>query len=285
MSTIPSGRLGAVGDQWIVALRAVQTLIPAAKLYQGPSHAESKRAASASGYLHFIVSAGLGLISADTEVPNYSASILAGNDDIRDRLSDGDNADAWWRWLQRNSPFAQSLETVLAVTAGPCLIALPQAYLSMLRDDLLSLPSESLERIRIFSGSQAPAALKHLQMPYDDRLDGVDSPYKGTRSNFAPRAVRHFASHILPGRETDGAGMHIAAVNAALAQWRPPTRTVGQRKTDSELREILNANWDATGGRSTRMLRLFRDELGFACEQSRFARLVRDIRAERAKTV
>lgn len=278
---IRSSAIEVVGSSWVAALSAVEDLTRAAKLYQGGSHAESRRAAQDSGYPHFIVSAGLGLIAADAEVPHYAASVLAGDDDILGKLADGTNANTWWRWLQDRSPFARSLKTIILATHGPCLIALPQAYLEMIREELLALPEQLLDRVRLFSGSRAPAALAHLQMPYDDRLDGPQSPYKGTRSNFAPRALRHFATRILPGNEGQTAGQHAEAVEAALANWSRPVRTSGARKTDAELRAILATHWEAMGGRSTRMLRLLRDELGIACEQGRFAGLVRGMREER----
>ena len=44
----------------------------------------------------------------------------------------------------------------------------------------------------------------------------------------------------------------------------------------------MREHWDAVGGSSSRLLRLFRDDLNIACEQGRFAALARVIRAERA---
>lgn len=283
-SSLSAGVTRVVGRQWIAALNNPAGRIRAANLYQGGSHAESRRAANDASCPHFIVSAGLGLISADTEVPNYAASVLSGGDNILAKLRDGASSGDWWQWLQQHSPFAKPLETVISMAEGPCLIALPQAYLVMIEAELLALPEGLLERVRLFSGARAPETLAHLQMPYDDRLDGGDSPYKGTRSNFAPRALRHFVNAILRGRETDSAAHHAMAVEAALADWTRPSRTLGKRKTDAELRAILKANWAAMGGRSTRMLRLLRDDLGIACEQGRFAGLVRDLRAEQGST-
>ena len=283
ISSHAPGVIDAVGSQWITALNATSRRVCAADLYQGGSHAESRRAAKVADYPHYIVSAGLGLISAKADVPNYKASVLAGEDDVLAVLSDGTDAGTWWRWLQSRSPFALSLASVIAASDGPCLIALPQAYLAMVKSEILSLPSPLLQRVRIFSGSPAPAVLADLQMPYDERLDGAKSPYKGTRSNFAARAVRHFANSVLPGHEAAGAKDHASAVKAAMAGWPHPVRTVGKRKTDAELREILTTHWDVMDGRSTRMLRMLRDDLGIACEQGRFAGLVRSLRAEREK--
>lgn len=283
VSCLDAGEIGTVGDQWLAVLSSASKLVSASSLYQGGSHAESRHAARDAGYSHYIISAGLGLIAADAKVPNYQASILAGEDDVLARISDGTDAAAWWRWLQVRSPFSRSLASVIAASDGPCLIALPQAYLAMIQSEILSLPPPLLQRVRLFSGSPAPVALADLQMPYDERLDGAKSPHKGTRSNFAARAVRHFANSVLPGHETAGARDHASAVEAAIDGWPRPVRTVGQRKTDAELREILTTHWDVMDGRSTRMLRMLRDDLGIACEQGRFAGLVRSLRTEREK--
>lgn len=283
VSSLAPGMIEAVGNQWITALNAALQRVCAADLYQGGSHAVSRRAAKDAGYPHYIVSAGLGLVSATAEVPNYKASVLAGEDDVLAMLSDGTDDGAWWHWLQSRSPFARPLASVIAASDGPCLIALPQAYLAMIQSEILSLPPPLQQRVRLFSGSPAPAALAKLQMPYDERLDGAKSPYKGTRSNFAARAVRHFTNSVLPGHEAAEARDHASAVEAAIAGWPRPVRTVGKRKTDAELREILTMHWDVMGGRSTRMLRLLRDDLGIACEQGRFAGLVRSLRTEREK--
>lgn len=169
----------------------------------------------------------------------------------------------------------------MRISDGVCLIALPRPYLDMVRHELLALAPEALARVRLFSGTRLGQPFADVQMPYGDRLDGPDSPYRGTRSNFAQRALRHFVEHILPGREQMSAPEHAAAVEAALASWRSPKRSTGLRKSDAELRELLNLHWDAVGGRSTRMLRVLRDELGIACEQRRFAGLVRAVREER----
>ena len=280
MSALAPGSIDEVGCRWVAALSAAEPVVPAAKIYQGGSHAEGRRAVSESNYHHLIVSAGLGLVSAESRIPNYSATVLPGEDDVLAKLNGGEDAGIWWHWIQDRSPFARSLEVAMKATEGLCLIALPHAYLMMVAPDIQSLPSVLLTRVRLFSGSKAPNRLSHLQMPYDDRLDGVDSSHRGTRANFAARAMRHFVANILPTQTTQSAPQHATAVIAALSTWRSPAPTRGQRKTDAELREILRTNWEAVGGRSTLMLRLLRDELGVACEQRRFASLFRDLRTE-----
>lgn len=281
ISAFASGPIDQVGSLWVAALNAAEVMVPAAKLYQGGSHAQSLCAVAVSNYHHLIVSAGLGLVSGDSRIPSYAASVLPGEDDVLAKLNGGEDAARWWRWIQTRSPFARSLETAMKAVEGPCLIALPHAYMTMVATEILNLPRALLERVRLFSGSKAPTPLTLLQMPYDERLDGADSPYRGTRANYAARAMRHFVVSILPTREAQSAAQHAAAVNLALSTWRSSECSLGTRKTDAELREVLKENWELVDGRSTQMLRLLRDGLGIACEQRRFANLFRDLRSER----
>src|SRR3546814_1067715 len=79
--------------------------------------------------------------------------------------------------------------------SGPLLVALSEAYIEMLAPELIALPSDDLARVRIFTASPAarmPDALRPLRMPYDNRLDGPDSPCPGTLNDFASRALAHF---------------------------------------------------------------------------------------------
>jgi hypothetical protein len=117
-------------------------------------------------------------------------------------------------------------------------------------------------------------------MPYDDRLDGPASPIKGTRSDFAGRALRHFSDFILPGAEGGAPDHHSRAVRKAMEEWPFPSMVERRRLTDEEILSLLNEHWEAARGSTSALLRLFRDQLNVACEQGRFAALARQVRAE-----
>jgi hypothetical protein len=124
--------------------------------------------------------------------------------------------------------------------------------------------------------------LRPYVMPYDDRLDGPDSPVRGTRGDFAGRALHHFAEYIVRDGDNQSAGEHGAAVSAALSGWRMAARFDRQRLEDSEVLALIRDHWDAERGSTARLLRRLRDDLGVACEQGRFADLARRVRAEKA---
>lgn len=70
------------------------------------------------------------------------------------------------------------------------------------------------------------------------------------------------------------------AVSASLERHRQRQRSVGQRMTDEEIRQVLMTQWARYSGRSTKLLRHLRDEAGISCEQRRFSRLWQELAAQ-----
>ena len=58
-----------------------------------------------------------------------------------------------------------------------------------------------------------------------------------------------------------------------LARGHTTQRLIRERHTDEQLSALITEHWNEAGRSASRMLRYFRDELGIACEQARFARL------------
>jgi len=164
------------------------------------------------------------------------------------------------------------------------LLALPSLYLGMIKEELLELPEDVLGRFRFFGlgiGVRIDRRLESLVMPYDGRLEDPASLFRGTRSDFAPRALRHFAEVVLPEDPRGSAVQHRDAVTNALALWREPRALSRRRIGDEQVKELIRKYWTDVSGRSSRMLRLLRDELSVACEQGRFRALFRVVRQER----
>lgn len=277
---LSSGSIEAVGRDWLTRLAPLSRR-PASELYCGRSVRDGKRAARALDADLLFASAGLGWVRADQDVPSYGMTVVAGDDNVLSRVNEPAGASDWWRWLGNYSPFAVKFNEAITATDGLILVALPRTYLAMVEADLLALPPDHLNRLRIIQ--RQGAVLERLRpwtQPYDDRLEGGEG-HAGTRSDFAARAACHFVEQVLPGHELEDAGAHALAVGAALSAWVSAPMRRGERRTDLELRDIVAMHWDETGGRTTRLLRLLRDDLGIACEQGRFARLVAAMRVER----
>src|SRR3546814_14197934 len=96
-------------------------------------------------------------------------------------------------------------------------------------------------------------------MPYDDRLDGCDSPLPGTRSDFASRAAHHFVEAVVLDTPKAGAEARAKRVVTLLTNWRAPSLTSTPRRSDAELLALISHHWEETDGRAARWLQLGRE--------------------------
>ncbi|RYG88835.1 MAG: hypothetical protein EON59_03160 [Alphaproteobacteria bacterium] len=276
---LPTGTTRAVASAWATRISAAAVTSRADDLYGGRAFSEARRAARESGGELAIVSAGLGLIDGHASVPAYS--LTTAPKDVDNVLSKtAEMATDWWDALERLSPFqSQALET----EEGLILAALPASYLAMVADAWAQWPAERLARLRLFSKERPdilPTALRDAWMPYDDRLDAVAVDLQGTQTDFAQRAVRHFVTEIGGSASAKQDHDEVRAALEGLAARVVPVRI---RSTDAEIVATIEAHWEDVNGRSNAMLRRLRDDLGLACEQSRFKGLFRTVADRRGR--
>jgi hypothetical protein len=286
VSSLPQAGVADLASVWGRCLAAASDRFPASEIYGGRGFQEAAAAAELLDARLMVVSAGLGLIFASERVPAYACTVLIdAADSVGARTLGGFDIRGWWKVLTDVSPFSRSLGEIAAQQDGLICAALSDAYIDMIADDLVNLPDAIRSRLRLFTRApldRVAAPLRCFVMPYDDRLDGPDSSIRGTRSDFAGRALRHFAGLIGPEATYASASDHAEAVAAAMAGWRMPPRVDRIRHDDAALLDLIRTHWDAENGSSSRLLRRFRDQLGIACEQGRFAALARQVRGERS---
>lgn len=286
VSALPQAPIDDLAVDWVRRLAAADDMFPARAIYGGRSFREAALAADLLDARLMVVSAGLGLISADARVPPYSCTVLVNTpDSVASRVTGGYSITAWWQALGAVSPFSQSLQKAVSETDGLICAALSDTYIEMIADDLCALPAAMLARVRLFTRApldRVAPSLRPFVMPYDDRLDGPDSLVRGTRGDFAGRALHHFAEYVLVEGDGRPADDHGAAVGAALAGWRMAARFDRQRLDDDAVLHLIREHWDDERGSTARLLRRLRDDLGVACEQGRLADLARQVREERA---
>lgn len=249
----------------------------AVNLYLGRGFADVTSAAKAADADLFIVSAGLGLVSATSQAPSYNLTVTPTAADCVLRKTSGD-ARAWWAEIQNALHPAPSF-----AGEGLILAALSRPYLDMVADAWACWPKERLARLRLFS-KESPVgfgeAFGRAWMPYDDRLDRFGGGrYAGTQGDFAQRALRHFVEVI--GVDQKDACAHSNAVLTSLNGLTVAERPSRERHDDERLKMIIHRDWTVVGGRSGAMLRHLRDSLGVACEQSRFKMLFHAVARER----
>lgn len=271
--------LGEVVHGWRAALRSQSVALPAKTLYVGRSMSEAKSVARQLGAALFVVSAGIGLVGADQEVPGYDLSAAGASSGLTPVLARyGASVSDWWGALTDG----RGLHWLLGHAKGAVvLLALPAEYLRLVSGELKRLQPEESSRLRVFTSEVGRRMLAPLAavpvMPYDDRLESIPG-YSGTRPDFPQRALRHFTERI--GGHTLPAGVAMREVQLALSSCN--RRSVPQRTRlgDDEITDLIRRGWVACGGNSSRLLRYLRDDQQVACEQGRFAELRRRVHRE-----
>jgi hypothetical protein len=276
--SLDRGSASAVAAAWGQRLRSAPATIKAGDLYGGRGFVEAKLAASHLGAPLSIVSAGLGLVDATTDVPSYCLT-TAPRDRANILSKTGGPSSEWWAQLQNASPYwSRSTES----ETGLMLAALSAGYVAMVSEEWSRWPADRLARLRLFTKekpSGAAEALLASWMPYDDRLDAAGGDLAGTDGDFAQRALRHFAA-TLGG--SSSAAEDRASVARSLEGLSVRTRPRRPRLSDEAVMGLIHEHWTAVDGRSGAMLRHLRRSLGFGCEQGRFKVLFHSAAAQRA---
>lgn len=177
------------------------------------------------------------------------------------------DADEWWRAI-RKGPFSAPPEDDLA--ERPLVLAcVSMTYAPFFACELERVP---IENLRIFGAGierKMPPRLRPAILPYDERLEGR---MPGTRSDFAQRAMLHYASTI--GIASRGLEDDRAFVERTMSDLPPPRELgPGRRLDDDAIRALIVDLLPTIGRRRTAMLQYLRKERGIACEQARFATL------------
>jgi hypothetical protein len=272
--------LGSTVGCWRVALAAQSMRMPAHALYAGRSFSEAKLAASRIDGCLYVVSAGLGVVAANDQVPHYDLTAAGSGGGLNAALAiHAAQPSDWWNVLCAGLGLAQ----LIRENAGSLvLMALPSTYMRMVAADLARCSTRDLQRVRLFTSlvgrSALPVAVADSAMPYDERLESLPA-YAGTRADFPQRALRHFVERLEGHRLAMPEARQAVDKALSTCALRQLARRV--RMDDEEIRNLICAHWTVCEGHSSRLLRYIRDEAHVACEQGRFARLWREVRDER----
>lgn len=186
----------------------------------------------------------------------------------------------WWRTLQDSIGCSRPVRRLVLRTAPDTLcVALPSTYLAMVTPELEGLPTSLLQHLRLFVTDRGTLtdALRDVAMPYDSRLDGSRSAYSGTRATFATRAAFHFITEIFAQDPKGTPTEHAQQVLAACSKWRRKKIATGESRSDQQIRTLIERLLREGLSTPTAQLRALRTIKRVACEQSRFARLFREV--------
>jgi hypothetical protein len=268
----PAARASA----WIDQLEGSrEPTLPARDLYAGEHwqvvrDLEQTAAVAGLGATLWVCSAGYGLVPAGAFLRPYSATFTTGHLD-----SVGDNSresSSWWRalaaWPGPEPTAPRTLEDLARREPNAVLLlALSSVYLAACAEDVQRAAAElaSPEHLTIISAGTDPRGpLERHLVPADARLQ---SALGGTRQSLNVRILARLLHEPTPLTHTEISGTLEGWLKAAP----PLVKHERLPRTDAQvagfIRRRLVAEPDAT---ASRLLREFRD-LGFACEQHRFA--------------
>ncbi len=287
---LTAGSLQEVAKQWSECIHFASDRAKPDDLYCGRAYREGRLAADLIGAELAILSAGHGIVREYQEIAAYGLTVAPGKaDSIQCKIPDEEWSSAkWWRALGDYAAASISLSEFFGQSAADLvLVALSENYAKLLSSELAGLDEQFARKMRVFGAGLAkhlPANIEPRLMPYDARLNGPQSPIKGTMTDFPTRALHHFANALheglLRGRSS---AEDRCQVDEMLKGWTAPAIPVRKKMSDQEVISFVLDNWEKTEGRSGASLRLLRDS-GNACEQSRFKDLFKLAAADRAKS-
>ena len=155
--------------------------------------------------------------------------------------------------------------------------------------------SYTKEKIRIFSSEEGirksvPENMKNNCFEYDERLNSCEG-FSGTRSDFPHRSLAHFSikiyKEISPKKSTQQLKTDVAKLMSLLEK---PTLVGSKengkrvRKSNEEIKRWIEKNWQDSEGRCSVLLPRYRKTEGFACEQSRFSKLWRQVKEKKRQS-
>jgi len=275
VENIQNGSFDDVAAQWQFLLDKSLPEHPATKTYCGRSFREAERCSDLLNAKLYVVSAGLGVINASSRIPWYN--ITTGVDtpaSIWSKISGAYLPSEWWKIITKKNPYGSSLlNTLEKYPGGLILFALSSPYIALLKSELEELPSHYHPRLRFLGKNTCKTLPINLQanwMPYDDRLEVVGNGYSGTQSDFAQRALKHFVYEVLPLDPTGDAQVHQSITLDFLSHIGKSVKMKGIKKSDDEIVALIQQHWNNGAIGPSQVLRIFRSNLGVACEQSRF---------------
>lgn len=245
-------------------------------LYCGRAYKEARQASELLETELAVISAGHGLVRQGQFIAPYGLTATSGKEDsVGSKITGaGWSAPEWWQALGDNTSAQTNIsELFRQVSADLILLSLSVGYARLLHRELSNLDEQTAQRLRIFGmGLEAhlPASVLNGLMPYDARLNGPDSPLRGTMSDFSSRALHHYAinheSNLIGGETASEDRFALAEM---MCDWTMQSTPRRRRMTDDEVVGFVLENWAKTKGRSGVSHKLLRAS-GNACEQSRF---------------
>jgi hypothetical protein len=225
----------------------------------------------------WVISAGLGLLSADEAISNYSATFVSNDPDTV--APDAVGKSEWWDllvgWRRESKGIGSITDLAVANPKSILIVAVSSSYFSVIKDDLVSARSTlvSPDQLMVISaGSRPVTALGNSLLPIDARFENLVG---GARSTLNARMLRHIVEENKSGiirvpQITD----YLNALATRLGKLRTfDRRSLGDKEVAAFIRKQSGL---VPRSSASALLRILRDQ-GMACEQKRFRRIYKTI--------
>jgi len=291
LGAYPTG-IEARSAQWLKRIGRPETdTVTAHDLYMGEHWSVVKGLHEAAGQGGcdieiWVVSAGYGLVPAESLLEPYSATFSPGSRDsvVQGVLGEQRNeANRYW-WEQLTRPRASRETETRSLTqlarkdpSVPIVVALSKTYAQAVREDLnaASLAMGNNKNLMLVTTGGPLTHLENIQLPCDARF--VNS-LGGTRTALNVRVVdlivRNCRDHSFGLTAVRGFLRHSLDNSGSI-----PTYGHRKKKSDAVIRGLIRDRLRDHDYSRSSLLRLLRDE-GFACEQRRFSTLFDEVSVE-----
>lgn len=275
---IPAGETAVRAGRWIEAVSRQPATHRVGDLYIGEywqAGLELARSAESLGTTRIsVLSAGLGLVGTDDEVPNYAATFTVGHaDSVCPNGKPSATRRQWWSELsnwagpsgaRRLVELAETPDAHLLVCAGP-------DYLDAVADDLREAHKLlGNDRLVVVGSGAPPDGLSEVWVRCPGQLRMLVGGSMASTGVRTARAIveAQFGRGVLEAQRAN------RVVARLLNDAAPLPKFERSRMSDAEVREWIRGDKAANPGSSNKSASLRRlRQQNRACEQARFGRL------------
>jgi hypothetical protein len=264
---------------WRSAIEKQVPTITARECYAGDAWTQAIAAEKVSPSRNrlWIISAGLGLLSADEAISNYSATFV--NNEPDSVASDISGKADWWNllveWRRKSTGIGCITDLASENPKSVLIVAVSSSYFSVIKDDLISARKalDSPDQLLVISAGTRPIkSLGASLLPIDARFENLVG---GARATLNARMLRHIVEENRHRRiRAPKISEYLSGVATTLDSPRSfQRRPLGDNQVAAFIRKQsrLIPRFSASA-----LLRMLRDQ-GLACEQKRFHRIYKTI--------
>jgi len=272
-----------VSNEWSEKVKASTCGTLAARdQYVGRSFKEVKNIEQTKSFDWHIISAGLGLISSEKQIPSYDLTITNGSpNSIIQKLNCDRGICDWWEKINEqfnheNFPIAKLLNENRDTLF---LFALTKSYFNLISSEFSKIKDKS--NIRLFGfrdSNNLVESVKKYFLPYDpSKFDGPDSENNGIKNDYPRRVMRHYVEHILCQLKGPNFEQESKLVEEYLSTKTPKKILKNKKYTDAFIIEKIKDYKKEDYPTHRILLKHFRHDLNIACEDSRFKALFHEV--------